>query len=189
MAVRGPIIVSQEAVLQAPSKTPRPPEDATVSYTRFHEILFGGFHTWGFTNMLYRWHKVSNTKTCPCHGVMAFLIIGPLWVEPPADFPHKGSLPVDSPHKGSVIVKVRPWHDLIDGLVQERRNSSANALELRLSCTNPSSWFTIVFQRVPIASPAAAPMTRPPAKPSAAAALMAISSIPTASVKVSGWSS
>ena len=26
----------------------------------------------------------------------------------------------------------------IDGLVQERRNSSANALELRLSCTNPS---------------------------------------------------
>ena len=28
------------------------------------------------------------------------------------------------------------WH--IDGLVQERRNSIANALELRLSCTNPS---------------------------------------------------
>ena len=26
----------------------------------------------------------------------------------------------------------------IDGLVQERRNSTANALELRLSCTNPS---------------------------------------------------
>ena len=25
----------------------------------------------------------------------------------------------------------------IDGLVQERRNSIANALELRLSCTNP----------------------------------------------------
>ena len=29
-----------------------------------------------------------------------------------------------------------PGH--IDGLVQERRNSIANALELRLSCTNPS---------------------------------------------------
>ena len=27
----------------------------------------------------------------------------------------------------------------IDGLVQERRNSIANALELRLSCTNPST--------------------------------------------------
>ena len=26
----------------------------------------------------------------------------------------------------------------IDGLVQERRNSIANTLELRLSCTNPS---------------------------------------------------
>ena len=26
----------------------------------------------------------------------------------------------------------------IDGLVQERRNSSAIAMELRLSCTNPS---------------------------------------------------
>ena len=28
----------------------------------------------------------------------------------------------------------------VDGLVQERRNSSALALELRLSCTNPSMW-------------------------------------------------
>ena len=26
------------------------------------------------------------------------------------------------------------------GLVQERRNSIANALELRLSCINPSMW-------------------------------------------------
>ena len=34
----------------------------------------------------------------------------------------------------------RQWslgYDKIDGLVQERRNSIANALELRLSCTNP----------------------------------------------------
>ena len=30
----------------------------------------------------------------------------------------------------------------IDGLVQERRNSSALAMELRLSCTNPSKWCT-----------------------------------------------
>ena len=28
----------------------------------------------------------------------------------------------------------------LDGLVQERRNSIANVLELRFSCTNPSSW-------------------------------------------------
>ena len=30
--------------------------------------------------------------------------------------------------------------DYIDGLVLERRNSIANALELRLSCTSPSAW-------------------------------------------------
>ena len=30
--------------------------------------------------------------------------------------------------------------DRVNGLVQERRNSIANALDLRLSCTNPSSW-------------------------------------------------
>ena len=30
----------------------------------------------------------------------------------------------------------------IDGLVQERRNSSALAMELRLSCTNPSICIT-----------------------------------------------
>ena len=29
----------------------------------------------------------------------------------------------------------------IDGLVQERRNSIANALEFRLSCTNPLLWY------------------------------------------------
>ena len=31
--------------------------------------------------------------------------------------------------------------DYIDGLVQERRNSSVLAMELRLSCTNPSIWY------------------------------------------------
>ena len=32
----------------------------------------------------------------------------------------------------------------IDGLVQERRNSIANALELCLSCTNPSKWWSVL---------------------------------------------
>ena len=37
----------------------------------------------------------------------------------------------------------------IDGLVQERRNSSALAMELRLSCTNSSIWFiTIDFRSI-----------------------------------------
>ena len=32
------------------------------------------------------------------------------------------------------------WFYEVDGLVQERHNSISNALELRLSCTNPSKW-------------------------------------------------
>ena len=31
----------------------------------------------------------------------------------------------------------------IDGLLQERRNSIANALELRLSCINPAIWLPL----------------------------------------------
>ena len=34
-------------------------------------------------------------------------------------------------------------HWYIDGLVQEKRNSSALAMELRLSCTNPSIWYCL----------------------------------------------
>ena len=33
-----------------------------------------------------------------------------------------------------------------DGLVQERRNSSALAMELRLSYTNPSGWYYVTFR-------------------------------------------
>ena len=32
-------------------------------------------------------------------------------------------------------------HNSFDGLMQERRNSSALAMELRLSCTNTSVWW------------------------------------------------
>ena len=35
-----------------------------------------------------------------------------------------------------------------DELVQERRNSIANALELHLSCTNPSEWSRITSSMV-----------------------------------------
>ena len=33
------------------------------------------------------------------------------------------------------------WCFNVDGLVQERYNSSASAMELRLSCTNPPKWW------------------------------------------------
>ena len=39
-----------------------------------------------------------------------------------------------------VMPLVKPLPEHIDGWVQERGNSIANALELRLSCTNPSIW-------------------------------------------------
>ena len=32
----------------------------------------------------------------------------------------------------------------MNGLVQERRNSSASAMELRLSCTNPPIWYMAI---------------------------------------------
>ena len=38
------------------------------------------------------------------------------------------------------ILKLRRNKPYFDGLVQEKRNSSGNALELRLSFTNPSIW-------------------------------------------------
>ena len=40
-----------------------------------------------------------------------------------------------------------------NGLVQEGRNSIADALELRLSCTNPSKWLlatSLTYYRVPL---------------------------------------
>ena len=40
------------------------------------------------------------------------------------------------------------WRLKIDGLVQERRNSIANALELRLSCTNPSRFYNMDISKV-----------------------------------------
>ena len=39
---------------------------------------------------------------------------------------------------------VAPWYD-IDGLMQERRNSTANAVNLRLSCTKPLIYMQHVF--------------------------------------------
>ena len=48
-----------------------------------------------------------------------------------------------------VFKAVMSWcyHGYIDGLMQERRNSIANPLELRLSCTSPSIWtFRLCFQ-------------------------------------------
>ena len=47
----------------------------------------------------------------------------------------------------------------IDGLVQERRNSSALAMELRLACTNPSIYASV--NQSSIGSDKAKPLTEP----------------------------
>ena len=44
-----------------------------------------------------------------------------------------GNKPLPDPMKNN-------FYDNIDGLVQERCNSSALAMELRLSCTNPPTF-------------------------------------------------
>ena len=49
--------------------------------------------------------------------------------------------------KGCIVLQ-ESWSPKIYGLVQERRNSIANALELHLSCTNP--WkYSVVQARFP----------------------------------------
>ena len=50
---------------------------------------------------------------------------------PSDDQSHPDALSASLPHKSS---------EHVDGLVQEKRNFSALAMELRLSCTNPSTW-------------------------------------------------
>ena len=54
-------------------------------------------------------------------------------------------------HTGVLLISTLHWHPVchyhFDGLVQERRNSRALALELRLSCTNPSIWKSISIAR------------------------------------------
>ena len=48
--------------------------------------------------------------------------------------------PLDSPRKGPVMWTAFPRRHHVDGLVQNCRNSIANALELLQSCTKPSMW-------------------------------------------------
>ena len=55
------------------------------------------------------------------------------------DLPHQGVVYSYNLHnRNSYNGQMASFNVYIDGLVQERRNSIANALELHLSCTNPS---------------------------------------------------
>ena len=61
------------------------------------------------------------------------------------DIPVVNIVPVDSFEAADALALVGTMSTLvgahIDGLVQERRNSSVLTMELRLSCTNPSTYW------------------------------------------------
>ena len=48
---------------------------------------------------------------------------------------------------GWLATETERWKEYLDRLVQERRNSSALALELHLSCTNPLTWDLVSMQQ------------------------------------------
>ena len=78
-----------------------------------------------YVNWLWRWDNDSN---------FGFSIMS---------FPLNGSLMTDWNGFGATPTE---WvKKQIDGLMQEKCNSVANALELRLSCTNPSKWWFCVI--------------------------------------------
>ena len=70
-------------------------------------------------------------------------------VKSAAIFIHFDDLHIKSSYRYKVILiayrktAVPPLLTHFDGLVQKRRNSIANALELHVSCIKPSIWYTI----------------------------------------------
>ena len=102
-------------------------------------------HYWPFVGG-YHW-----TILALCEGNQPS-ITGLLWGESLVirRIPHKGlvmwSFDAFFPTLGKLLnsqfVSDLKWHDAhLNGLVQESCNSSALAMELHLSCTNPSRWY------------------------------------------------
>ena len=96
------------------------------SYWRFHVSNLQQIDC--MSNSLLR---LTPNKTSKLH------IVGHLWGESSGGFPSQRASNAERVTCHEVIM----WN--IDGLVQERCNSIANALELRLSCTNPSIQYSI----------------------------------------------
>ena len=104
-----------------------PPHDITITWKHFP-------HHWPFVKKIL-FIKRPEIIVCliACAGQQQ------LWCDiyPLLNFCEGIELTSWFPHKMSVLRKAF----YIDGLVQERRNSIANALELRLSYTHPSIWW------------------------------------------------
>ena len=89
----------------------------------------------------FSWEKMNNklilvqVMTCclqtTCHNLYQ------CWQKsmPPYGFTRPQRVKLSHPDKEHIMYTLQ-----IDGLMQERRNSSALAMELRLSCINPSRW-------------------------------------------------
>ena len=86
--------------------------------------LLSGWRSIVISNLLFFDHIIFSHNYCSVHYDMMVL--------------HSSNIN-KTPIRLSNIV----FHSHIDGLVQERRNSSALAMELRLSCINPSTWCLI----------------------------------------------
>ena len=79
------------------------------------------------------------------HASLIAKFMGPFWGRQDPGGPHVGPMNFAI---WDVIDYVRWDYDQTDGLVQERRNSCALAMELRLSCTNTLRWYTSYMDRV-----------------------------------------
>ena len=121
---------------------------AVLSWQRNHGYNFHFVRNW---NQIVQ-PTTSNVKSFCCAVYICFLtestvyfvvhVCGCRWHVASGKL---GSSSNDNWHHLKVRGRISELH--IDGLVQERRNSIANALELRLSCTNPS---TYKIQTIPL---------------------------------------
>ena len=64
---------------------------------------------------------------------------------------HSANLVANSGNTAYEVDVIRYWYVAhINGLVQERHNSIANTLELRLSCTDPSIYFYVFYEMLSV---------------------------------------
>ena len=87
--------------------------------------------------------EFPHNNISPIHGNIYDLYKAEIWRDLGL-IAYKKWLDLHTENKKKIILWIH-----IDGLVQERRNSTANALELRLSCTYPSictvHWLNVVW--------------------------------------------
>ena len=98
-----------------------------------------------YLSIEYAWPAVTANDTV---HIVAIFLSTPSWH--PAIYLYPNLVAVLFVCTPASFVSILPWYN-IDGLVQERHNSSALAMELCLSCTNLSIWFVrmrTTFRRI-----------------------------------------